>query len=159
MARVSVVVPIYNVERYVGECLQSIADQTFSDLEVVMVDDGSTDGRAAVAEAFAHRDGRFRLVTQANGGLSAARNTGLDEAIGEFLVFADSDDVVPARAYELLLGALDETGSDFATGNFHYLTPGGIRRKTWASDAFRRTRLATHITQFWPLLADRTAWN
>src|SRR3954454_14325487 len=159
MARVSVVVPIYNVERYLGECLQSIAGQTFADLEVVMVDDGSTDGSAAVAQEFVAKDPRFRLLTQPNGGLSTARNTGIDAATGEFIAFVDSDDALPPRAYELLVGALDETESDFATGNFHRLTPNGLRKSTFASKAFARTRLEAHVTRWWPLLADRTAWN
>src|SRR5690242_6114774 len=122
MPRLSVVVPIYNVEGFLDECLGSLAAQTFSDLEVVMVNDGSTDGSAAIAEAFAARDERFRLITQPNGGLSAARNTGIDAATGEFLAFVDSDDVLPPDAYERLVGALDKTGSDFATGNVHRLS-------------------------------------
>src|SRR4051794_16721627 len=100
MPRVSVVVPMYNVEAYVEDCLRSLAQQTLFDLEVVMVDDGSTDGTAAIARRFADRDTRFRLVSQPNGGLSQARNTGTDAASGEFLAFVDSDDVVPRHAYE-----------------------------------------------------------
>ena len=92
-----------------------------------MVDDGSTDGSAAIAESFARRDERFRLVTQPNGGLSRARNTGTDAAGGRYLAFLDSDDVLPPNSYELLLGALEKTGSDFATGNVHRLTRFGTR--------------------------------
>src|SRR6478736_7892917 len=107
MPRVSVVVPIYNVEHYLRDCLESLATQTFEDLQVVMVDDGSTDGSAAIAQEFAERDPRFTLVSQANGGLSAARNTGIESATGELLAFVDSDDVVAPNAYELLVGTLD----------------------------------------------------
>src|SRR4051812_49985824 len=85
MPRISVVVPIYNVEPYLEECLESIAHQTYRDLEVVMVDDGSKDNSPAIAERFAARDERFRLVTQPNGGLGSARNTGIKEAGGELL--------------------------------------------------------------------------
>src|SRR5918999_6342899 len=74
--RISVVVPIYNVEGFLRECLESVAAQTVDDLEVVMVDDGSTDGSAAIAQEFAARDTRFRLLSQANGGLRKAPNTG-----------------------------------------------------------------------------------
>jgi CDP-glycerol glycerophosphotransferase len=84
MPRVSVVVPIYNVETYLEPCLESLAAQTFTDLEVVMVNDGSTDRSPAIAEAFSTRDPRFKLVHRPNGGLSAARNTGIDVATGEF---------------------------------------------------------------------------
>src|SRR3954452_1456062 len=159
MPRVSVVVPIYNVEAYLRECLESLADQTFEDLEVIMVDDGSTDGSAAIAEAFAARDARFILITQANGGLSAARNTGIDVATGEFLAFVDSDDVVAPNAYELLVGTLDKTGSDFASGNAHRLYPGRTRQVGFLSRPMNRTRLRTHITKQRTLLTDRTAWN
>jgi CDP-glycerol glycerophosphotransferase len=125
----------------------------------VMVDDGSTDGSAAIASGYAERDPRFRLVSQANAGLSAARNTGIEAATGEFLAFLDSDDLLPPNAYELLLGALAETGSDFASGNVLRLTTWGTSQALFLADTFNRTRLRTHVTEFPPLLADRTAWN
>src|SRR5689334_866082 len=87
----SVVVPVYDVERYLDECLASLAAQTLRDLEVVVVDDGSPDGSAAIAEAWARRDPRFRLVRQANHGLGHARNTGARHAAGTYLAFVDSD--------------------------------------------------------------------
>jgi CDP-glycerol glycerophosphotransferase len=159
VTRISVVVPIFDVEEYLGPCLRSIAAQTFGDLEVVMVDDGSTDRSPEIAAEFARRDSRFRLVRQPNGGLSKARNTGIGEARGDMLAFVDSDDVLPADAYERLLGALDQTGSDFATGNVHRLEGTETAQVPFLARAFERTRLRTHITRFRPLLADRTAWN
>ena len=159
MPRISVVVPIYNVERYLEPCLESIATQTFEDLEVVMVDDGSTDGSAAIAEAFAARDPRFRLLAQPNAGLSAARNTGIDAAAGEFLAFVDSDDMLKPQAYELLLGSLDKTGSDFASGNAVRFTGAGEKPARFLAQAFAETQQRTHITKNHRLLADRTAWN
>jgi glycosyltransferase involved in cell wall biosynthesis len=156
---ISVVVPVYDVEDYLAECLDSVAAQTVRDLEVVMVDDGSTDGSAAIAERYAARDPRFRLVSQANGGLSKARNTGIEVASGEYLAFLDSDDVLPPSAYELLLGALEGTGSDFATGNVHRLSTWGTWQPAFLERAFAETRLRTHVTRDRPLLADRTAWN
>src|SRR5919199_4651822 len=87
MPRISVVVPIYNVEPYLEECLESIARQTYKDLEVVMVDDGSKDSSPQIAERFAASDNRFRLVTQPNGGLGSARNTGITQAGGGRLPF------------------------------------------------------------------------
>ncbi|MEA2386816.1 MAG: CDP-glycerol glycerophosphotransferase, partial [Thermoleophilaceae bacterium] len=159
MPRISVVVPVYNVEPYLATCLDSLAQQTFSDLEVVMVDDGSTDKSAAIAQEFVDRDGRFRLLTQPNGVLSKARNTGTAAATGEFLAFVDSDDYLPPNAYEMLMGALEETGSDFATGNVQRVTKTGTRQVFFLAEAFSRTRLATHISRDRPLVADRTAWN
>jgi CDP-glycerol glycerophosphotransferase len=159
MPRISVVVPIHNVEAYLRPCLRSIATQTADDLEVVMVDDGSTDGSAAIAADFARRDPRFRLLSRPNGGLGQARNAGLDAASGEFLAFVDGDDVLTPRAYERLLAALDRTGSDFATGNVHRLRSSGTEQAAFLARTFARTRLATHVTRFRPLLSDRTAWN
>jgi CDP-glycerol glycerophosphotransferase len=158
-ARVSVVVPVYNVAAYLEECLSSLAQQTIDDLEVVMVDDGSTDESPEIAAGFAARDGRFRLVQQENAGLGAARNTGVAQATGEFVAFVDSDDVVPRHAYELLLDALDRTGSDFASGSVRRLTPVGTLKAGFLASATQRTRLRTHITEFPRLLLDRTAWN
>src|SRR4051812_26717767 len=136
MPRVSVVVPIFNVEPYLAECLESIAGQTFDDLEVIVVDDGSTDGSAAIAQTFVDRDDRFRMITQPNGGLGNARNNGAAHAVGEFLAFVDSDDVLPRYAYKLLVDSLDQTGSDFATGNVHRLTKVGTVQSPFLATAF-----------------------
>jgi CDP-glycerol glycerophosphotransferase len=158
MPAVSVVVPIYNVADYLEACLESIAEQSFSDLEVVLVDDGSSDDSPRIAEMFVARDPRFRLIRQPNGGLGKARNTGSDAATGEFLAFVDSDDIVARHGYEVLLAALRRTDSDFASGNFRRLSSLGTST-AFASDVFQRQRLATHISKDLSLLADRTAWN
>jgi len=159
MARISVVVPIYDVEPYLAECLESVAAQTLADLEVIMVDDGSTDGSARIAGEFAERDPRFRLLTQPNRGLGAARNAGADAASGELLAFVDSDDVLVPDAYERLARALDRTGSDFATGNVHRLENGGTRQAPFLAKTFARTRMRTHVTRFRALVVDRIAPN
>ncbi|MFF7633852.1 CDP-glycerol glycerophosphotransferase family protein [Kitasatospora sp. NPDC008050] len=159
--RLSVVVPIYNVERYLEECLESIAAQTMSDLECIMVDDGSKDGSAAIAEAFAAKDSRFRLVRKKNAGLGAARNTGLLHLTEgtEFVAFVDSDDTLPPSAYQLMISTLDETGSDFATGNVLRFRAVGHYPSGGHSKPFRHTKLKTHITEIPALVTDRTAWN
>lgn len=159
MARISVVVPVYNVEPFLDACLRSIAGQTCADLEVVMVDDGSTDAGPEIAERFAARDPRFRLIRQPNAGLGAARNTGLDAATGEFLAFCDSDDVLPPDAYERLLRSLERTGSDFATGNVLRLSSLGCTQASFLAQVFARSRPRTHIRDFAPLISDRTACN
>ncbi|MFC7470448.1 glycosyltransferase family 2 protein [Actinomadura keratinilytica] len=130
------------------------------DLEVVMVDDGSTDSSARIAQAHAVRDSRFRLVQQENAGLGAARNTGVRHATGAYLAFVDSDDVIPEDAYALMLDTLERSGSDFVTGNVHRLKTDGT---TEQSPMFRRamstTRLTTHVLRDWDLLGDRIACN
>jgi CDP-glycerol glycerophosphotransferase len=159
MPKISVIVPVYNVEEYLDECLTSIERQTMGDLEIVVVDDGSTDGSAAIARAHAERDPRIRIVTRPNGGLSAARNTGIEHATGEYLAFVDSDDLLVPNAYELLLGSLEETGSDFATGNVHRLTVLGTNQAPFLARAFGRDRAATHVRRFDALLTDRIVPN
>jgi len=157
--RVSVVVPMFNVATYLDDCLESLAQQSFGDLEVVMVDDGSTDDSAERAQRWAERDPRFRLVTKPNGGLGSARNAGVRDATGDYLAFVDSDDVVPRDGIEALVAALDKSGSDFASGNVRRLTSYGISQTLFLSDVFRGTRLRTHITEYPALLADRIACN
>ncbi|GAB1643117.1 CDP-glycerol glycerophosphotransferase family protein [Krasilnikovia sp. MM14-A1259] len=155
----SVVVPVYNVALYLDECLDSIAMQYYRDLEVIMVDDGSTDESGEIAARWADRDPRFRLVTKANAGLGAARNTGAEHAVGEFLMFVDSDDVLPLYATEVLMASLAETGSDFATGNVMRLTSRGVHQSGLHTTAFATTALKTHVHKRPALLDDRTAWN
>ncbi|MFI5932822.1 CDP-glycerol glycerophosphotransferase family protein [Actinoplanes sp. NPDC051494] len=155
----SVVVPIYNVEPYLAECLGSLAGQYRGALEVIMVDDGSTDGSAAIAERFAAEDPRFRLLSKENAGLGAARNTGTAAATGEYLMFVDSDDVLAPYAAELLVGSLEKTGSDFACANVLRLTTRGLSQSPMHRAAFATTKLRTHVSQLPALLGDRTAWN
>ena len=125
--RLSIVVPFFCVEEYIGDCLRSLARQTFEDFEVVLVDDGSPDNSAAIARDFVERDARFRIVTQENQGLGPARNTGIKQSGGEFIAFVDSDDVVPRHAYGLMIRMLDETGSSFAAGNVRRFNRAGVR--------------------------------
>src|SRR3954469_14533680 len=114
---VSVVVPVYDVEAYLPEALDSVLGQTYPALEVVVVDDGSTDGSGAVADEYAARDPRVRVVHVENRGLGAARNEGLRHVTGDLLMFAESDDLVPPGAYAALLKQLTRTGADFVTGS------------------------------------------
>ncbi len=114
--RLSVVVPVYDVEGYLAECLDSVLAQPYDDVEVVLVDDGSTDSSGEVARRYADEHEHFRLVTQPNGGLGAARNTGVSQAQGEYLTFLDSDDRLPPDAWSAMMAALEESGSDLACG-------------------------------------------
>ena len=94
MPKISIIVPIYNSERYLRECIESVIGQSFADMELVLVDDGSTDSSPDICSEYAAVDGRIKVVTQPNGGLSAARNKGIDAASGEYLFFIDSDDTI-----------------------------------------------------------------
>jgi glycosyltransferase involved in cell wall biosynthesis len=120
--RVSVIMPAYNVEPFIGDALRSALAQTVTDLEVVVVDDGSTDGTAAVVEEIARRDDRVRFLQQANRGLAGARNTALAAARGDVLALLDSDDLWEPAFLAEQLAILDaRPGVDIVTGNGRYL--------------------------------------
>ncbi len=111
---VSIIVPVYNVERYIEECASSLINQTYRDIEIILVDDGSTDGSGALCDRIADTDPRIRVRHKANGGLSDARNCGLREASGEWISFVDSDDWVSPVFIEALLRAALETGCEIS---------------------------------------------
>lgn len=100
---ISVIVPVYKVEHYLDECVQSILDQTYADLEVILVDDGSPDRSGAMCDSWAERDSRVRVIHKANGGVCSARNAGLDAARGDFITFVDSDDWLDPGMYAAMM--------------------------------------------------------
>lgn len=159
MPLLSVVVPFYNVERYVVACLESLGRQKDVDLEVVLVDDGSTDGTRALVEAWCERDPRFILLTQDNQGLGPARNTGARHARGDFLAFVDSDDVVPPHAYADLVGSLLSSGSDFAVGGAARFDALATVPSFLHAQAITGPGRRTSIRERPELVLDRMAWN
>ncbi|MDO4583203.1 MAG: glycosyltransferase [Planctomycetia bacterium] len=98
--KISIIIPVYNVEKYLRECLNSVVNQTIQEIEIICVNDGSTDGSAAILEEYAAKDKRIQILTQENGGLSVARNAGMDVAKGEYVAFVDSDDYIDLQLYE-----------------------------------------------------------
>lgn len=119
MALVSVIVPVYKAENFLRKCTDSVLGQTMTDLELVLIDDGSPDGSGALCDAIAAEDARVRVIHKENGGVSSARNAGLAEARGEYIAFADSDDWYAPDMLEILLGAARSAGADSA-GCAHY---------------------------------------
>lgn len=111
---ISVIVPVYNVERYLRECVDSIVNQTYKNLEIILVDDGSTDSSSDICEEYARTDSRIRVIHKENGGLSSARNMGLDNAHGEYVGFVDSDDYIACDMYEKLIKACKTNNSSIA---------------------------------------------
>lgn len=126
---VSIVIPAYNVEKYIGECLESIQQQTFENWQAIIVDDGSTDETAAVVQTIIQHDNRFRLIRQPNGGVSKARNTGLLAASGKYLAFLDGDDMWAPAFLAELLAAIEADNADMAYSGYTHLYAGGLRRK------------------------------
>lgn len=130
MVKVSIGVPVYNVEEYLRQCLNSIMEQTFTDFEVIMVDDGSTDNSFSICQEYVAKDNRFKLIHQENKGLAGARNTCIKNMHGEFITWIDSDDVVDNNYLERLLEVQAETGADIVKcakkhirgNNVYYIT-------------------------------------
>lgn len=116
MPEISVIVPVYRAEAFLKKCTDSILGQTFADLELLLVEDGSPDNSGALCDAIAAEDPRVRVFHKENGGVSSARNLGMEQARGKYLAFADSDDWLPLDALALMHGALTEHGADSAGG-------------------------------------------
>ena len=115
---VSIIVPVYNAEIYLGPCLERLRSQTWPDLEIILVNDGSTDGSGQLCAAAARVDGRIRFLDRPNGGVSAARNAALAAAKGDYLQFSDSDDLLTPDATETLVRAAQVTGADLVISHF-----------------------------------------
>lgn len=115
---ISVIVPVYNVEPYLQECLDSIISQSYTDLQIIIIDDGSTDGSGAICDAYAAKDMRIQVVHQENRGLSAARNRGIELATGEYLTFVDSDDYLLTDYIETLYGMCLKYNADMCVCSY-----------------------------------------
>ncbi len=112
MPKVSVIIPVYNVEAYLRQCLDSVVNQTLKDIEIICVDDGSTDGSAAILKEYATKDERIKILTQSNSGAGAARNAGIARATGEWITFCDADDWIEPDAIEKMVAAAQREDAD-----------------------------------------------
>ena len=138
MPQISVIVPVYKVEKYLHECVDSILSQTFRGFELILVDDGSPDNCGAICDEYAGKDARIRVIHQENQGLSGARNSGIDVARGEYITFIDSDDLVDERYLEILMEAAKD-GTDIAICRHREFSDGDILSEwgeEYASQAF-----------------------
>ena len=163
MAQISIIIPVYNGERYLEECLQSVADQTFGDFEVLVVNDGSTDSSKEIARRFAEKDPRFQLIDIKNSGVSKARNTGIDKATGRYLTFVDSDDCLHPTALERMASLLEKedasvcvctysTGLEFSIGEIARKTPERYSYKSAMKRALYQSRI---MNSAWGVLFER----
>ena len=134
--KVSIIVPVYNVGHYLEECILSIVNQTFQEIEILLVDDGSTDRSLTIMQDFARKDKRITLLTQPNKGASAARNQGIEMATGEYLLFVDSDDTITPDTAEVLYDTAIKTNSDLVLGNALWCYPDGSQEVVFKRDGF-----------------------
>lgn len=124
MIKVSIVIPVYNVQEYLSECMESVMDQTLKEIEIICVNDGSTDGSPEILERFAARDRRIRLIHRENGGYGCAVNEGMKKAAGEYIGIVEPDDFVPPDMYQDLYRTAKEYELDFVKADFYRFTTG-----------------------------------
>lgn len=122
---ISVIVPAYNSEKFVGKCIESIQNNTYQNIEIIIINDGSKDNTAAVVSEYAKADPRVVLINKENGGVSKARNTGIDVATGEYIAFIDSDDYISEDFLETLIKPCIEQGAESAVSSYQMVTPDG----------------------------------
>lgn len=125
MPELSIIVPVYKVEKYLPRCIDSILAQTFGDFELILIDDGSPDGCGRICDEYAQKDKRIVVIHQKNMGVSAARNAGLDIARGRYIGFVDSDDWIEPQMYEVMMDAIRENGADMAVCGVRYADEDG----------------------------------
>lgn len=118
---VSVIIPVYNVEKYLSCCIDSVINQTYANIEIILVNDGSTDGSGQICEVYAQKDSRIKVFHKKNGGLSDARNYGMKQATGEYFTFVDSDDKIAQNGIEILVKTLNKYHVKLVMATFSYL--------------------------------------
>ena len=131
MPIINIIVPVYNTETYLRRCVDSILAQTFSDYELILVDDGSTDQSGVICDEYSQKDNRVRVIHQTNQGVSAARNIGVDCSIGEYLTFVDSDDWVAERFLEVFYTNLVEAKVDICVSLIQETDENGTLLDRW----------------------------
>lgn len=159
---VSVIVPVYNVERYLEQCLDSIIKQTYRSLEILIINDGSTDQSGEIASRYAGLDDRIVLLEKKNGGLSDARNYGLDRASGDYIMFVDSDDYIEPDMVEYLLDAIEKSDAQIAVCGYRLVDEDGEELPDW--EAFPKEKVVGSL-DYWKVYHEEAyiygvvAWN
>ena len=158
-ALISIIIPVYKVEKYLEKCIQSVINQTYENLQIILVDDGSPDNCGKICDEYAKKDHRIEVIHKSNGGLSDARNKGLEIAKGEYIGFVDSDDYIEADMYEVLYNLLKQYNADVSICNFYTVSQGKIAIKNADNgiNEYNRIEILKEI------LSDRNiqsyAWN
>lgn len=149
MPKLSIIVPVYGVEKYLPDCLDSILQQTLRDWELILIDDGSPDRCGAICDDYAEKDARIRVIHQYNHGVSAARNAGLYAAQGDYLGFVDADDLVSSEMFETLIQAAESHGCDIAICGFSFCSEEKkmLRTELVPAGKFNRVKLILSIYQ------------
>ena len=131
--KISIIIPVYNVENYIQQSVDSVLSQTYKNLEIILVDDGSKDNSGKICDKYKNIDTRIKVIHKKNGGLSSARNAGIEIATGKYIMFLDSDDFLENNACELLYNTIETMDTEYVMGNYIYTTYEG---KKWDSPMF-----------------------
>ena len=129
MPKISIIIPVYNSENYIERCMESLVNQTLEDIEIIVVDDGSTDNSYSILERFAKKDSRIKIIQQENAKQGAARNNGLRNALGDYITFVDIDDWISLDFCEKMLSTIEKTGADFVVSSAYRIKSNGKKRK------------------------------
>lgn len=154
---VSIVIPVYNGEKYLEECIQSVINQTYKNIEVIIVNDGSTDGSLSIIHRYAEKDGRIKYVNKANEGLVKARKTGLSLAVGKYIQHLDGDDMLCPHAVETLLAKAEQTGADIVSFPFFFCK--GEKRDLSEDFGLKETTGIEYIRQLLNLRGYWSVWS
>ena len=144
---VSVIIPVYNIENYIANCLENLLSQSYRQLQIICVDDGSTDSSAAVIHSFAEKDDRVVYVHQQNAGVSAARNKGLEAATGEYVFFLDGDDYLHTQAIEILVEGALKTGAEMVCSDYTVTESLSEKGEEYTERNFTQTDFNTLFTK------------
>ena len=156
----SIIVPIYNVEKYLNACLKCLENQDLQSIEVILIDDGSTDTSAAIAQRYAAKHAHFYYHRQVNTGLAGARNAGVSKARGKYIAFLDSDDMVYRNTYKLMVDTLEASGSDFVASSYNRYSRGSdVPAGRWIQQAHDQAKVGTTLAESPEILVSQVAWN
>lgn len=167
LVKISIIIPVYNVENFLNECLDSVVYQTLEDIEIICVNDGSTDSSLAILEAYAKKDGRIKIISQENGGLGNARNVGMKHISGDYVFFIDSDDYIALDALEKLYNNAISNDSDFVlfkiarfdeNYKINYKNPGFALEKYFEGEDFNNFTFTSSQIKPFVLNASFAAW-
>ncbi len=169
---ISVIIPIYNVKEYIDRCMKTVVSQSYAELEIILVDDGSTDGSGEKCDEWAARDSRVRVIHTSNAGAAAARNVGLDIARGDYIMFVDADDYLEYAVCQILYDELQSKEAECSICGFVMVDENGkLSKKTVVEDEmvmkgieaircrYLQQNSAIHIIEPWGKLFCRTLWN
>ncbi len=161
MDKITVIIPVYNVEKYLKEAIDATINQTYKNLEIILVDDGSKDSSGKICDEYAKKDNRIIVIHQENKGMSGARNVGLDYATGKYIMFADSDDTFELNACEKLYDFIEKTNADYVVGNYRNMDEDGTKWKNPVFDTNKyvesRLSIEDYNTSFY--IMNSAVWN